>query len=66
LITDKEFKASDFVPGFQVPPGNSRRFEVSPFQIPDTCLAKGSYELKADIFIDNSLIGTVRKTIKVK
>jgi hypothetical protein len=66
LVKDKAFKASEFIPGFNVPPGKSRRFEVSPFQIPDTSLAKGNYDLKADIVIGNAHIGHVQKTIKVK
>lgn len=66
LIKDKEYKASALIPGFSLPPGKSRRFEVSPFQIPDTSLAKGTYELKAQIIVDNRTIGTIDKIIKVK
>lgn len=66
LIKDQAHKASEFVPGFNVPPGKIQRFEVSPFQIPDTSLAKGTYELKADIVIENRSVGTLRKTISVK
>lgn len=66
LIRDQAHKVSVFVPGFDVPPGKSRRFEVSPFQIPDTSLAKGTYELKADIVIENRSVGILRKTILVK
>jgi hypothetical protein len=66
LIRDKAHKASEFVPGFNVPPGKSKRFEVSPFQIPDMSMAKGTYELKAEIVVDSRSIGTISKTIKVK
>jgi hypothetical protein len=66
LIKDQAHKASEFVPGFNVPPGESRRFEVAPFQIPDTSLARGTYELKADIIIENRPVRTLRKTISVK
>jgi hypothetical protein len=66
LIKDQAHKASEFVPGFNVPPGKSRRFEVSPFQIPDTSLARGTYELKVDIVIDNRSVGTLHKAISVK
>ncbi len=66
LVKDKMFKASNLVPGFSVPAGKSRRFEVSPFQIPDSSLAKGTYELKADILVDGRSIGAINKTIKVR
>lgn len=66
LIRDQAHNASEFVPGFNVPPGESRRFEVAPFQIPDTSLAKGTYELRVDIVIMDILIGTLRKNISVK
>lgn len=66
LIKDQAHKASEFVPGFNVPPGKIQRFEVSPFQIPDTSLAKGIYELKVDIIIENRSAGTLHKTIRVK
>lgn len=66
LAKDREFKASTLIPGFDLPPGRSKRFEVCPFQIPYTSLAKGTYELKADILIGNRSIGTISKTIKVK
>ena len=39
---------------------------VVALQIPPFQPAKGTYELEADIHIDNSHIRTVRKTIKVK
>ncbi len=66
LIKDQAHKALELVPGFKVSPGKSRRFEVSPFQIPDTSLAKGTYELKADIVIEGRSVGTLHKTISVK
>ncbi|OPY28476.1 MAG: hypothetical protein A4E28_01533 [Methanocella sp. PtaU1.Bin125] len=66
LIKDQAHKASEFVPGFRVPPGKSRRFEVSPFQIPDTSLARGTYELKAEIVIEERPVVTLRKAISVK
>jgi hypothetical protein len=66
LLRDQMHKVSEFVPGFNVPPGKSKRFEVSPFQIPDIGMAKGTYELKAEIVVDSRSIGTISKTIKVK
>ena len=61
---DKEYKASDYT-GFSLRP-EKPTIEMSPFQIPDTSLAKGTYELKAQIIIDNRSIGTIDKIIKVK
>jgi hypothetical protein len=66
LINGKAYKANEIVPGFNIPPGKSKRFEVSPFRIPDSSLAKGTYELKAEIIVRDHPVGLIFKDITVK
>ncbi|HEY3274554.1 MAG TPA: hypothetical protein VGJ92_12355 [Methanocella sp.] len=66
IINGKVYKAGELLPGFSIPPGKSKRFEVSPFQIPDTSLAKGSYQLKAEIIVRDHPVGLIFKDIMVK
>jgi hypothetical protein len=66
IVNGKAYKARELLPGFSIPPGKSKRFEVSPFQIPDTSLAKGTYELKAEIIIEDHPVGLIFKDIKVE
>jgi len=66
VVKDRVIKASDLLPGFNIPPGKSQRFQVSPFRIPDTVMAKGTYELKAEILVEDRPLGLVEKTIMVK
>lgn len=66
----KTYRASDFVPGFSIPPGETVVFHFPPvgqppFTVPDTPLARGKYLFTGQLMIGGKEFGRVEKRLRI-
>ena len=66
----KTYRVSDFIPDFNVPPGETVIFHFPPagqppFTVPATSLARGKYHFTGRLTIDGAEIGRVEKRIRI-
>lgn len=66
----KTYRASDFIPGFEIPPGETLVFHFPPtgqppFIVPATSLARGKYHFTGRLTIGGTEFGRVEKSIRI-
>lgn len=66
----KTYRAADFIPGFNIPPGETLVFhfppaDQPPFIVPATSLARGKYHFTARLTVGGKEFGRVEKRFRI-